>query len=57
VPSSHRTSVLRHVDQQIDVAVRTLFAPRNRTEKAKVGRTMTGRDGGKHIALAVQSVS
>ena len=52
-----KTTVLRHVDQQINVAVLPFFAAGDRAEQTEVGGTMTGCDGGQQITPSVELVS
>jgi len=48
------TTILGHVDQQVDVAVRLLLVTQNRTEQADVGGAVPGCDGQEHVSLAVK---
>lgn len=51
------TAILCHVDQEIDITVRTLFVAKHRTEQTQVGRAMTCGDGDKLITTAMEIVA
>ena len=51
------TSIVGHVDEQVDIAVVSFLSPQHRAEEAKVGSPVSCRNGGDGVALAVQIVA
>lgn len=50
-------AILRHVDQQIDIAVRPFFGAPDRAEQAQVRRAVPGGNGEELVAAAVEVVT